>query len=73
MVDSTGLDPISPEQLVFVASLPILLLVWAAEDGVMWYHSWFVLPAIAFAAVVMTLGSTQPYGMVCHRIRIIQW
>ncbi|CAM9197832.1 unnamed protein product, partial [Scytosiphon promiscuus] len=58
--------------LVFVAPLPILLLVWVAADGVLWYHSAFVLPAIVFAVVIMPLWSKQRYGMACHRTKIIQ-
>eukprot|EP00752_Nemacystus_decipiens_P002163 g2060.t1 len=58
--------------LVFIAPMPILLLVWTEADGVLWYHSCFVLPSIVFASVVMPLWSKQPYGMACHRVKIIQ-
>eukprot|EP00903_Cladosiphon_okamuranus_P011009 g10398.t1 len=58
--------------MVFLAPIPILLLVWTAADGLLWYHSGFVLPSIIFASIIMPLWSKQPYGMACHRVKIIQ-
>ena len=60
-------------QLVFLAPIPILLLVWMRADGVLWYHSGFVLPSIILAGLIMPLWSKQPYGMPCHRVKVIQW
>ncbi|CAN0133205.1 unnamed protein product [Laminaria digitata] len=59
-------------QLVFLAPVPILLLVWMESDGVLWYHSAFALPSIVFAAVFMPFWSKQPYGMACHRVKVLQ-
>ncbi|CAB1108090.1 GT2 [Ectocarpus sp. CCAP 1310/34] len=59
-------------QLLFVAPLPIMLLVWVEADGVLWYHSGFVMPSLIFAGIVLPLWSKQHYGMSSHRIKIIQ-
>lgn len=58
---------------MFLAPVPILLLVWIKADGVLWYHSLFALPSIIFAAIIMPCWSKQRYGMACHRVKIIQW
>ncbi|CAM9131093.1 unnamed protein product [Ectocarpus sp. 12 AP-2014] len=59
--------------LLFVAPLPIMLLVWVEADGVLWYHSGFMLPSLIFAGIVLPLWSKQHYGMSSHRIKIIQY
>ncbi|CAM9337250.1 unnamed protein product [Ectocarpus fasciculatus] len=59
--------------LIFMAPLPIMLLVWVEADGVLWYHSGFVLPSLIFAGIVLPLWSKQHYGMSSHRIKIIQY
>lgn len=64
--------PSSTCQLLFMAPLPIMLLVWVEADGVLWYHSGFVLPSLIFAGIVLPLWSKQHYGMSSHRIKIIQ-
>lgn len=58
---------------MFLAPVPILLLVWVKADAVLWYHSIFVLPSIIFAGIIMPLWAKQRYGMACHRVKIIQW
>ncbi|CAM9226801.1 unnamed protein product [Ectocarpus sp. 6 AP-2014] len=59
--------------LLFVAPLPIMLLVWVEADGVLWHHSGFMLPSLLFAGIVLPLWSKQHYGMPSYRIKIIQY
>ncbi|CAM9213979.1 unnamed protein product [Ectocarpus sp. 12 AP-2014] len=59
--------------LLFMAPLPIMLLVWVEADGVLWYHSGFALPSLIFAGIILPLWSKQRYGMACHRVKIIQY
>lgn len=60
-------------QLLFLAPMPIILLIFIKADSVLWYYSGFAVPSIAMSAIVLPFWSKQPYGMSCHRVRVIQW
>eukprot|EP00903_Cladosiphon_okamuranus_P008151 g7850.t1 len=58
--------------LLFLAPLPIILLLYIKADTVLWYYSGFTVPTILMVTVAMPLWSKQPYGMPVHRVRVIQ-
>ncbi|CAN0266234.1 unnamed protein product [Ectocarpus fasciculatus] len=58
--------------LIFMAPIPIMLLVWMEADGVLWYHSGFVMPSLIFAGIIMPLWSKQRYGLAAQRVKVLQ-
>lgn len=58
--------------LIFLAPLPILLLILLEASGVRWFHMAFTVPVFIFALVVLPLWSRQRYGMSCHRVTVLQ-
>ncbi|CAN0432573.1 unnamed protein product [Laminaria digitata] len=56
-----------------MAPIPIILLIYIKADGVLWFHSAFAVPSIVMGMVIVPLWASQPYGMACHRVRVIQW
>ncbi|CAM9713813.1 unnamed protein product [Ectocarpus sp. 12 AP-2014] len=58
--------------LIFMAPIPIMLLVWMEADGVLWYHSGFVMPSLIFAGIIMPLWSKQRYGSAAQRVKVLQ-
>lgn len=59
-------------QLLLLAPLPIILLIYVEAESVRWYYSGFALPSLIMVTIVMPLWSKQPYGMPVHRVRVIQ-
>lgn len=60
-------------KLIFLAPIPIMLLIYIEADTVLWYYSGFAVPSILMVSVVMPIWAKQPYGMPVHRVRVIQW
>ncbi|CAM9712879.1 unnamed protein product, partial [Hapterophycus canaliculatus] len=59
-------------QLIFLAPIPIMLLIYIKADSVLWYYSGFAVPSILIVSVIMPIWAKQPYGMPVHRVRVIQ-
>lgn len=62
-------------QFVFLAPVPVLLLVWMKADEVFWYYFGFLVPVIAFTGIIVPMWSKQDSiakTLACHRVRVLQ-
>eukprot|EP00904_Undaria_pinnatifida_P002026 jgi/Undpi1/11824/HiC_scaffold_4.g01523.m1 len=67
---------------LFLAPLPVLILIWAKPNLVLWYHTGFTLPSIVFTTMVLpcwcrSFGCTSYTqriwrAMSIYRIKVIQ-
>eukprot|EP00903_Cladosiphon_okamuranus_P011813 g11101.t1 len=60
---------------VFLAPLPVLLLVWMKAHEVFWYYFGFLVPVLFFTAIICPMWSKQDSitkTLACHRVKVLQ-